>query len=156
MKRNILFILCIFGFAATAWAQDGWGRGGNRPQLPPAEAVTITGSLTIAYGMPAIISGGDTYLLRRASRLAGFVDGFRAGAYVTVEGYAVTSPHHGNLKFLNPAQLTLDGVSYDLTSPAAAFGLGRQFCAPFPHSRPRAGYPQRHHRQGFDQRGSRR
>jgi len=132
LKRKALFILLIFGLTAMAWAQ-GTERGRNAParrQLPPAEAVTVSGSLTIAHGMPAIRSGDTTYIVGRLSRLTGFIDGLREGAQVTIEGAAMASRRDSNLKFLNPAQLTLDGRSHDLTSPIAAFGFDRHFGAP--------------------------
>ena len=143
------------------WAQ-GWERGRNAPhqrQLPPAEAVTVSGSLIVAYGMPAIKIGNNTYLVGRLSRLAGFIDGLREGAQVTIEGAAVTSRRDANLRFLNPTQLTLDGRSHDLTSPAAAFGFNRQFGPPRGAARqfsapccqrrhPRADIPQRGQRRG--------
>ena len=151
MKRKALLILFVFGLAVMTWAQ-GWGRGGDRPNHPnqpqrqAAEAVTVSGSLIVAHGMPALRSGDKTYLLGRVTRLAGFVDGLREGAQVTVEGSAVTSRRDDNLKFLNPARLTLDGKSYDMTSPASSFGRNR-FSGPKAH--------QRNH-QPMGQRGPRR
>ena len=138
------------------WAQ-GWerGRGPNRPQLPPSEAVTISGTLTVAHGMPAIRSGDTTYLVGRLSRLTGFIDGLREGAQVTVEGSAVTSRRDSNLRLLNPSRLTLGGRSHDLSSPARAFGFDRQFGAP--QGSARQFNAPRHRQQRFDapQRGRR-
>jgi len=152
-------MLCIFGLTAMAWA-EGRERGRNAPhrrQAAPAEAVTLSGTLTIVHGMPAIRSGDDTYLVGRLNRLTGFIEGLREGAQVTIEGTAVTSRQNSNLKFLNPTQLTLDGRSHDLTSPAAAFGFdrhlgppqgtARQFGAPGQRRHPRADVPQRNHQR---------
>jgi len=127
-----------------AWAQ-GTERGRNAPHrpLPPAETVTVSGTLTLAHGMPAIRSGDTTYIVGRISRLAGFVDGLREGAQVTIEGSAMASRRDSSLKFINPTQLTLGGRSLDLTSPAAAFGFDRQFGAPGHNRHPRADARQR-------------
>ena len=131
MKRKALFILFIFGFTAMTWAEGSERRRGpNRRQVPPSEAVTISGTLTVAYGMPAVRSGDSTYLVGRLNRLTGFIDDLREGAQVTIEGSAVTSRRDSNLKFLNPSRLTLGGRSHDLSSPARAFGFDRQFGAP--------------------------
>ena len=144
MKQKALLILFIFGFTAMTWAQ-GWerGRNPNHPRIPPAETVSVSGTLTVIHGMPAIRSGDTTYLVGRLSRLTGFIDGLREGAQVTIEGSAVASRQNSNLKFLNPAQLTLDGRSHDLTSPAPAFGFDRQFGTPGQNRHPRANVPQR-------------
>ena len=132
MKQKALLILLILGITAMTWAQER-GRGPNnpdRPRRPAAETVTISGSLIIAHGMPAVKSGDNTYLIGRITRLAGFIDGLKEGAQVTVDGTAVTSSRDSKVKFLRPAKLTLGGKAYDLSSPAPAFGLNRQFGAP--------------------------
>ena len=144
MKRGALLILCIFGLTAMSWAQ-GWGRGWNAPEQrwgAAVETVTVSGNLTLAHGMPAIVSDGDTFLLARVGRLAGFVDGLTEGAQVTVEGAAMACQINDNLRILHPASLTLGGRTYDLTRPAMAFG-NRCFGAPNRNWHPRAGVPQR-------------
>jgi len=166
LKRKTLLILFIVGFTAMTWAQERErGRAPNRRQAPPTEAVTISGTLAIAHGMPAIKSGDSIYLVGRLSRLTGFIDDLREGAQVTVEGSAVTSRRDSNLRLLNPSRLTLGGRSHDLSSPARAFGFDRQFGAPQGSAR-QFGAPQgsarqfnapRHRQQRFDapQRGRR-
>ena len=147
MKRNVLFVLFVLGLAAMTWAQGSveggpvQPEGNRRPERnldarprrerPAVETVTVSGSLIIAHGSPAVKSGEDTYLLGGITRLTGFIDGLKEGAQVTIEGAAVTSPRDSNLKFLRPAKLTLAGKDYDLTPPVSAFGLNRQF-APGP------------------------
>ena len=107
----------VFGLAFMASAQ-GWGRDfPNVPRLPPAETITVSGSLIIAHGSPAITSGDVTYLISGLNRLIGFVDGLKEGAQVSVEGWAITPPQNNNLKFLRPSKLTLGGKTYDMSSP---------------------------------------
>ena len=178
LKRKALLILLIFGLAAATWAQ-GWGRGWNqdgrnqpnRPQRPATEAVTVSGSLILAHGMPAVKSGDITYLVGRITRLTGFIDGLKEGVQVTVDGHAIASAQDSNLKYLHPTKLTLGGKSYDLTPPVSSFrqnnrqfsppqgtprqygppqgqGTPRQFGTPGPNRRPGPYTPQgRNHHQ---------
>ena len=106
------------------------GNPGPRAQRPAAEKVTISGSLTVAHGSPAVKSGDETYLITGIHRLLGFVDGLKEGAQVTIEGSTFTSRQDSGLKFLRPAKLTLNGKNYDLTPLASPFGLHRQFSPP--------------------------
>ena len=157
MKRKVLFVLLAFGLVVMASAQ-GWGRQGrtpgkNSPNLPAAETVTVSGSLIVANGSPALKSGDVTYIVGGINRLAGFVDGLKEGAQVTIEGRAFTSPRDNTLKFLRPVKLTLNGKDYDMTPllpPAAAL---RQF-APRGMNRPQAPAPRQFNRPN-DRRQSR-
>jgi len=126
-----LLILLAFGFAAMVSAQtaQGMGRGQMSPRLPAADAVTVSGSLIVAHGLPALKSGDVTYIVGGINRLNGFVDGLKEGAQVTIEGKAVTSRRDSNLKFLLPANLTLNGKTYDMT-PLFPPGSFRQFNSP--------------------------
>jgi len=111
-----------FGLAAMISAQ-GWG--GNRipPRLPAAEAVTVSGGLVVAHGLPALKSGDDTYILGGINRLIGFIDGFKEGAQVTVEGSAFTSPKDKTMKFLRASKLTVNNKTYDLIPPKRMQGM---------------------------------
>jgi len=124
--------------------------GGNqktRQALPAPEPVTVSGALTVAYGFPAVKSGDVTYLIGGVNRLTGFIDGFKEGAQVTIDGKAFTSPKDSNLKFLRPSKLTLNGNSYDL-SPPQFFGpkAPRERNHQFQH--PKAPRHQEHRRDG--------
>ncbi|MCL2069730.1 MAG: hypothetical protein FWH19_01940 [Treponema sp.] len=133
MKRKILFVLMIAALVATASAQgrergerqrpDGTERQA-RPQRPPAETVSLAGSLIVAQGMPALQSGNDTYLIFGLGRLIGFIDGLREGAQVTIDGTVVASPMDSEIKILVPSQLALGGRTYDIRPPTEAFGQG--------------------------------
>jgi len=104
------------GRGNTAPRQPG-ANPGIRHALPVPEPVTVSGSLIVANGFPAVKSGDVTYLVGGVNRLTGFIDGFKAGAQVTIEGKAFTSPKDSNLKFLRPSSLTLNGNTYDLSPP---------------------------------------
>jgi len=119
VKRRVLVILLALGLAAIVSAQSAQGteRGQMSPRHPAADPVTISGSLIVAHGFPALKDGDVTYIVGGIKRLNGFVDGLREGAQVTVEGKAFTSPRDANLKFLRPSTLTLGGKTYDMTSP---------------------------------------
>jgi hypothetical protein len=116
LKRNILFIVMILGFAAMVQAQV-WGPGWNWRNTPASETVTVTGTMVVAQGMPALKSGDVTYYVSGISQLIGFVDGLKEGAQVTIEGAAITSPSDKNVKFLSPSKLTINGKVYDLAPP---------------------------------------
>jgi len=117
LKRNILFVVIILGFAAMVQAQV-WGPGWNRRIAPAYETVTVSGTMMVANGMPALKSGDVTYFVSGISRLIGFVDGLKEGAQVTIEGRAMTSPSDKNTKFLMPSKLIINGKTYDLSPPA--------------------------------------
>jgi hypothetical protein len=116
LKRLLFFLILIFGFAVIASAQERES-GRNQRGFPSGETVTVSGTLTVAQGMPAINRGDTTYLLLGISRLTGFVDGLREGAQVTIEGTALTNRGDNTLIFLRPSTLTLNGRSYDLAMP---------------------------------------
>lgn len=90
------------------------GREKNPGRPPHGETVSLTGSLVVANGMPALQSGDATYLLGGISRLVGFVDGLKEGAQVTIEGTAMTIRGDSKLKILKTSKMTLNGKSYDL------------------------------------------
>ena len=121
MKRKITLFLLAAGVAAISFAQ-GWGGNGNQNRLPPAETVTVSGSMIVAHGFPAVKSGDVTYLVSGLSRLLGFVDGLKEGAQVTIEGSAISIQRDGSLKFLRPSKITLSGKTYDLAMPGTNRG----------------------------------
>ena len=130
MKRKILVFLLFIVVAAMASAQGVDRRRQLHRQapgqLPPSEAVTVSGSMIVAHGFPAVQSGNVTYLVRGISRLTGFVDGLNEGAQVTIEGRAMPISRDGNLKFLQPSNLTLSDRSYDLAMPWGRPGVRPQ------------------------------
>ena len=120
MKRKILFVLFIIALAAMVSAQDGSRRGRVPTERSTGRSqaratVTITGTMVVANGMPALKSGDDTYLIGGISSLIGFVDGLKEGAQVTVEGSVFAYSGRISFKYLQASKLTLGGKSYDLS-----------------------------------------
>ena len=105
----------ILGLAAMVQAQV-WGPGWNRRNTPTTETVTVSGTMVVANGMPALKSGDVTYYVSGISRLIGFIDGLKEGAQVTFEGVVTTSPNNQNIKFLRATKLTINGKIYELPS----------------------------------------
>jgi len=132
MKRTILFFTLVFCAAALVVAQGNnrwgpgcfpggprpyaWGQNSPRNQPPPPspENVSISGNLTLAQGMIAVVSGDTTYLARGLDRYIGFIDGLKEGAQVTLEGYAMSSSRDDKIKLLQTQKMTLNGKDYEL------------------------------------------
>jgi len=132
MKRTILFFSLVFCAATLVLAQGNnrWGPGHfpggprphawrqdfprNQPPRPSPESATVSGNLTIAQGMIAIVSGGTTWLVRGLNRYVGFIDGLKEGAEVTLEGYAIPASRDKNIKLLQAQKMTLNGKEYEL------------------------------------------
>jgi hypothetical protein len=119
LKRKILFVMMVLGFAAMVQAQVR-GPGWNRRNTPTPETVTVSGTMVVARGMPALKSGDVTYYVSGISQLIGFIDGLKEGAQVTFEGVVTTSSSDRNIKYLSASKLTINGKVYDLTSPSPA------------------------------------
>ena len=82
-----------------------------------AERVTVSGNLIIARGMIAVKSNDITYYTVGLNRFIGFIDGFKEGAIVSLEGHAMSSPRDNKTKFLRVQKMTLNGKEYDLELP---------------------------------------
>ena len=111
----MLAILLVLGIVTILSAQDRW-EGRRQGVRPETETLTVSGTLTVVHGMPAITSGDFTYVVGRLRGLVGFVDGLKEGAQVTIAGTAISRPED-TLRYLWPSNLTLDGKSYDMTLP---------------------------------------
>jgi hypothetical protein len=109
MKKRVLVVFMVCGVVALAQAQ---AQAQTRRTPAPAEKVTVTGNLTIARGMPALMSGGITYYVAGMQRFVGFIDGLKEGANVTLEGAAYR--HDDTSRFLRVSKMTLNGKDYDL------------------------------------------
>ena len=134
-----------FGLAAMISAQ-GWGGNRMPPRLPAAESVTVSGGLVVAYGLPALKSGDVTYILGGVNRLVGFIDGFKEGAQVTVEGSAFTSPKDNTVKFLRALKLSVNNKTYDLSQPRVMQGTDPRLGPPSPPKNiPRRPNPRHNH-----------
>jgi len=142
MKRIILFCMLAVCAIALVSAQGNnrrkedtfrgkqhspaWNRDSPRKALPSPESVNVSGNLTIAQGMIAVIDNDITYLAMSLNRYTGFIDGLKEGATVTLEGYALPSPQNDKVKLLHIQKLTLNGKDYDLAWPRRDMPMKRQ------------------------------
>jgi hypothetical protein len=118
MKKIILLIFISLAAGGVLFAQtrDRQNRGPGFPGAPP-EKISISGDLQLIQGMIALNSGNITYYIMGIGRLAGFIDGLKEGASVTLEGYVRAHPRDPETRFFRAVKLTLNGKNYDL-SPA--------------------------------------
>jgi hypothetical protein len=137
MKQLKVFLIAFLAFGLCAgvpvsaqghgrWRNDGFGRGPNPGwgSFSPPEKVKASGTLAIVRGSIAITSNDITYFARGLDRFVGFIDGFKEGAPVDVEGFARPFPQNDKIKLLEIQKMTLDGKEYDL-----AQGRGDGFTA---------------------------
>ena len=118
MKKAISLFVLIFALAAFASAQaPAQAPRWDMRALPPAEPVTVSGPLVISEGMPVIRSGDTTYLVIGISRIAGFIDELKEGAYITVVGNALPSRRDSNIMPIRASTVSVSGRSFDLPSP---------------------------------------
>jgi len=89
----------------------------NREPRMVTERVAVSGNLIIAGGMIAVKSNDITYYAIGLNRFTGFIDGLKEGAFVSLEGLAMSSPRDNKSKFLRVQKMTLSGKEYDLELP---------------------------------------
>jgi hypothetical protein len=118
MMKKMRMVMMIAAVAALAagglFAQSQPGGPG-----PVSDETTLSGSLTLADGCPALENAGTTYLLPGLMRFTGFIDGLKYGAKVTVKGYARSQSGWnrapvGSPVFFRVVTLTLDGKDYEV------------------------------------------
>ncbi|MDR1286593.1 MAG: hypothetical protein LBK08_03205 [Treponema sp.] len=159
MKRIIAIVLFAAGTAGMIFAQSAGDAPANRPgagrRLP--EKTTVSGTLGLREGMIILESGDSFYYVPGLSRFAGFIDGLKEGAAVSIEGRVFRSPS-GSL-VLRTEKLGIAGRSYDLAPAIAEAGPGPNWRgAPSmdrekPRMRGRHGYGGPHERNGWNGRG---
>ncbi|MDR2922855.1 MAG: hypothetical protein LBU85_05885 [Treponema sp.] len=109
MKKIVLLALLAAATGGILFAQTA-----------PA-ATTVNGTLGFYAGSIVVRSGTTIYYTRGLDRLVGFIDGFKEGAQVTIEGYVSAPRTEGQTeRVLFPVKLTLNGKVYDLWPAAAA------------------------------------
>lgn len=132
MKRAALllaFTLCTITLvSAQAGSRRGpgspgstqnpaWGHGHYRNFSFTPEEAAVSGTLTIAQGMIAVIDNDTTYLVMGLVRYTGFIDGLKEGADAKLEGFAMPHPRDSTTKFMHVQKMTLNGKDYDLALP---------------------------------------
>jgi hypothetical protein len=133
MKRTLLFITLVLCATALLPAQRnnrwgpapdprgqhprGWGQ--QLPQFTPPtpESVSVSGTLTIANGMIAVVNDGVTYIAGGLRRFIGFIDDLKEGAQVRLEGNAFAVPQNETVRYLSVQKMTLNGRDFDLGLP---------------------------------------
>jgi hypothetical protein len=83
------------------------------------EKVTVNGTLAFVKGRIAVQSADAVYFTGNdLNTLVGFVDGFKEGAAVKLEGYVFTSPRNdpldNDVKFMRTLKITFNGKDYEL------------------------------------------
>ncbi|MDR0878255.1 MAG: hypothetical protein LBN21_09390 [Treponema sp.] len=127
MKKTVLLSVLILAIIGGSYAQGkgiGDGKNGGQDRKGP-EKTTLSGVLGIKGGMIALENSGVTYYLVGLNRFVGFIDGLKAGAAVTLEGFAAPLPQAQQKiegQFFRITKLTLAGKDYEL-APAAGQGI---------------------------------
>ncbi|MDR1929075.1 MAG: hypothetical protein LBQ44_00460 [Treponema sp.] len=121
--KRVFMVLLIGLLCAGAASAHGHGRGRDRdrgrgpgPRFT-AEALTVSGNLQLVDGHIAVVSNGVNYYTPGLHRLVGFVDGFKEGAAVRLEGRAGAAPPDAGARFLWVTKLTLNGRDYAFPAP---------------------------------------
>jgi hypothetical protein len=125
MKRIIAFVVfAVFTAGTGVFAQASEGRGLEgrdrterrrqelREQGTP-EKTTVSGTLGIRQGRIILESGDTFYYVAGINHLAGFIDGLKEGASVSVEGYVFRSPENSD-QVIRASALTIGGRNYSL------------------------------------------
>jgi hypothetical protein len=112
----MVLFLSILGTAALlgAQAQPGRDRPGSNFGKGAVETVTLSGTLALEQGRIVLESGEDRYFVAGIRPLAGFVEGLKEGAAVTIEGTVLPARRSGGYELLRAQKLSLDGKDYDL------------------------------------------
>jgi hypothetical protein len=110
MKR----ILMMFTFLALCSSSLIFAQGLDDRQAPEQVAKKVTGAMTISNGIAAIKSDGITYLFPGLLRYAGFIEGLKEGAAVTVEGIARVNHRDAKSMIILTNKLTIGSKEYDL------------------------------------------
>jgi hypothetical protein len=114
------------GFPGGPQHSREW-KSGNHREAPAPEETNISGNLTIAKGMVALVDKDTTYLLMGLNRYTGFIDGLKEGATVSLKGHARTDPRDKNVKFMRVEKLSLNNKEYDLALPYQGGKQNRQY-----------------------------
>jgi hypothetical protein len=127
MKRLVFLALGLLVLGTFLYSQNrdvprqNWGEG---PAWGfAAEQLSLTGTLGLRQGSIVLESGDRIWYVPGLQRYTGFIEGPKAGATVTLEGWGARHPRSGeNTGFLRVSKLTLNGTDYDLEGPGIARG----------------------------------
>ena len=132
MKRILMITLLALCASALVFAQGARGQAPDTEKVmrrtqavPSSEKLTITGNLTIVNGMIAVKKDDASFLLPGLLRYAGFIDGIKDGAQVTVEGLARSQQADSKTKVLLIQKLTIGNREYEMAPPLPAGKTGQ-------------------------------
>jgi hypothetical protein len=120
MKRIAVLSLGLLFLGLVLYAQEG-----NPPQQDKrrprgidgrreAEKLSLDGTLGLSRGIIVLKSGEEIWYVPGLLRYAGFIDGLKEGAAVTLEGWGRRTPQTAEADgFLMVSKLTLDGKDYE-------------------------------------------
>jgi hypothetical protein len=127
MKKIALVVLGLAVLGTSLAAQDRGPRRQDRSEGPgrernfAGERLSLTGTLGLRRGRIVLESGGRFWYVPGLRPYTGFIQGLKAGAAVTLEGWELPNPRSGEAAgLLRVSKLTVDGTDYDLEGPALA------------------------------------
>jgi hypothetical protein len=133
MKRIVVLAMGLLSLGLFLYAQEGnapqqnkrryGGLGEN--QGAAAEKLSLSGTLGLSRGIIVLKNGEETWYVPGLRHYAGFIDGLKDGAAVTLEGWGRKIPQTGT-GFLWASKLILDGTEYEVgpAEPRMARGPG--------------------------------
>jgi hypothetical protein len=117
MEHNFGHFFCIGAeFAHGPYMRHDMGHfGRGRGWEAKSKSVTVNGTLQLANGHITAVQDNKTYYTMNLYHLAGFIDGFKEGAAVKLEGSAWPLPDSKDSFRLMTEKLTLNGKDYNLS-----------------------------------------
>jgi hypothetical protein len=133
MKRIAVLSLGLLSLGLFLYAQDGPRQ--NRRGCPgfdefqeiSFEKLILSGTLELNRGIIVLKSGDEIWQLPGLLRYAGFIDGLKEGAAVSLEGWGIRTPRLEEADgIFRVSKLTLDGKDYEVgpAEPQVAWGPG--------------------------------
>jgi hypothetical protein len=133
MKRIAVLIVGLLSLGLLLYAQEGnspqknnrrYG-GFDEYQGAAAEKLSLSGTLGLSRGIIVLKDGDQIWYTPGLRHYAGFIDGLKEGAAVTLEGWGGKIPQTG-AGFLRVSKLILDGKEYEVgpAEPRIARGPG--------------------------------
>jgi hypothetical protein len=121
MKRIAIFALGLLSLGALLYAQEGDspGQDSRRPdgfdeyQRTSIEKLSLSGTLGLKRGVIILKDGDRIWYAPGLRPFAGFIDGLKDGAAVTLEGWGRRIPQT-DAGFLRVSKLILDGKEYEV------------------------------------------
>jgi len=129
VKRFSLFVFVAILIAGNVFAQgidDRANRNNRQDKTEQADrnnrqrelkTVTIEGTLQLEKGSIVLKSGEKSYFVPLLTRYAGFIEGLKEGAKVSVEGFEARN-------FIMPKKATIAGKEYNFLADGRGPGFG--------------------------------